>query len=185
MWELFSWVNMFARGLVWAFSGGAGGAEILCHMNINETLMHGFDTRTTWIKCKSIRGLHTCRALQQAALTSNHSSAIKESWASIMTPPHLSSHTSLPPLSYLTVPWWRRRGHRCDWDGRAQSLDHRQDTFRHVGGIVALVLPAAQLCRQNVSGLSSRQEHKWRYEKVTWSNERKHKDLHHYGNTMH
>lgn len=41
----------------------------------------------------------------------------------------------------------RRRGGRRgrDWDGHAQSFDHGQDVFRHVGGVVALVLPAAQL----------------------------------------
>lgn len=56
--------------------------------------------------------------------------------------------------SYHAVPRWGGGGQRCDGDGRLQSLDHGQDTVGHVGGVVALVLPAVQLRRQQVSGLS-------------------------------
>lgn len=55
--------------------------------------------------------------------------------------------------SHHTVAWRRGGGRGRDWDGHAQSFDHGQDVFRHVGGVVAVVLPAAQLWRQNVSCL--------------------------------
>lgn len=47
--------------------------------------------------------------------------------------------------SYHTVPRRGGRGERCDGDGGAQPLDHRQDAVGHFGGVGALVLPAAQL----------------------------------------
>lgn len=47
--------------------------------------------------------------------------------------------------SHQTVARGRGRGQGRDWDGHAQSFDHGQDVLRHVGGVVALVLPAAQL----------------------------------------
>lgn len=81
-------------------------------------------------------------------------------------------HLFLP--SYQAALWWCGRGQRCDGDWCPQSLDHGQDGLRHVGGIVALVLPAAQLLRQYVSGLSSRHDHKLNKVKIrTMSNQLK------------
>lgn len=78
----------------------------------------------------------------------------------------ISTLISLPP--YHAAVWWGWRRHWCDGDPCAQSLDHWQNALGHVGGIVALVLPAAQLCRQNVSSLSGRRGYKKRYLKKTW-----------------
>jgi len=49
-------------------------------------------------------------------------------------------HSPLP--SYHAVPGRGGRGQRGDGDGRAQALDHGRDAVGHVGGVVALVLPA-------------------------------------------
>lgn len=35
VWLLVSWLNRLTSGLVWAFSGGTGGAEMVCVRDIN------------------------------------------------------------------------------------------------------------------------------------------------------